>query len=88
MSSAIASLLGEIKRERLYVWGVRSGTSIIDQGLTSLAGLLISLLLARWLSAESYGAFAVIYATVLFLFGFHSVLILTLRKSPITCSHR
>ena len=76
MSSAIASLLGEIKRERLYVWGVRSGTSIIDQGLTSLAGLLISLLLARWLSAESYGAFAVIYATVLFLFGFHSVLIL------------
>ena len=76
MSWAIASLIGEIKRERLYVWGVRSGTSIIDQGLTSLAGLLISLLLARWLSAESYGAFAVIYATVLFLFGFHSVLIL------------
>ena len=76
MSWAIASLIGEIKRERLYVWGVRSGTSIIDQGLTSLAGLLISLLLARWLGGESYGAFAVIYATVLFLAGFHSVLIL------------
>jgi O-antigen/teichoic acid export membrane protein len=76
LSWAIASLIGEIKRERLYVWGVRSGTSIIDQGLTSVAGLLISLLLARWLSGESYGAFAVIYATVLFLFGFHSVLIL------------
>ena len=76
LSSAIASLIGEIKRERLHVWGVRSGTSIIDQGLTSLAGLLISLLLARWLGGESYGAFAVIYATVLFLSGFHSVLIL------------
>jgi hypothetical protein len=41
-----------------------------------MAGLLIGLLFVRWLSGESYGAFAVIYAAVMFLAGFHNVLLL------------
>lgn len=62
--------------ERVRVWGIRSSLSIIDQGLTSGAGLLLNLLLARWLSSEAYGAFSVAFATVLFLFGFSSALLL------------
>ena len=62
--------------ERVWAWGIRSSLSIIDQGLTSGAGLLVNLLLARWLRSEAYGAFAVAFATVLFLFGFSSALLL------------
>jgi O-antigen/teichoic acid export membrane protein len=58
------------------VWGFRSALSILDQGLTSGAGLLLNLLLARWLNKEAYGAFAVAFATLLFLFGFHTALLL------------
>jgi O-antigen/teichoic acid export membrane protein len=36
----------------------------------------LSFLLARWLSSEVYGAFAVAFATLLFLSGFHNVLLL------------
>jgi len=48
----------------------------VDQGLVSGAGFLLSFLLARWLSSEAYGAFAVAFATLLFLSGFHNVLLL------------
>jgi O-antigen/teichoic acid export membrane protein len=61
---------------RFRVWGIRSALSILDQGLTSGAGLVLNLLLARWLSKEAYGAFAVAFATLLFLFGFHTALLL------------
>jgi O-antigen/teichoic acid export membrane protein len=37
---------------------------------------VLNLLLARWLSKEAYGAFAVAFATLLFLFGFHTALLL------------
>lgn len=62
--------------DRFRVWGIRSALSILDQGLTSGTGLLLNLLLARWLSKEAYGAFAVAFATLLFLFGFHTALLL------------
>jgi O-antigen/teichoic acid export membrane protein len=60
----------------MWVWGIRSGLSILDQGLTSGAGFLLNLLLARWLTSEEYGAFAVAFTTILFLFGFHTALLL------------
>jgi len=48
--------------------------SLLDQGLTSGAGFLLNLFLARWLTAESYGAFAVAFATLLFVSGYHNVM--------------
>lgn len=57
------------------VWGARSALSFIDQALTSGAGLGVNLLLARWLPAGEYGAFAVAYAGCLFVSGFHNVLV-------------
>ncbi len=60
----------------LRVWGWRSALSLTDQGLTSGAGFLVNLLLARWLPQEIYGAFAVAFASYLFISGFHNVLIL------------
>jgi O-antigen/teichoic acid export membrane protein len=69
-------LTSDRTRKRFRVWGIRFAVSILDQGLTSVAGLVLNLLLARWLSKEAYGAFAVAFATLLFLFGFHTALLL------------
>src|SRR6202041_4020558 len=70
-------LLGfELSASRVRTWGIKSGLSIVDQGLVSGAGFLLSFLLARWLNSEVYGAFAVAFATLLFLTGFHNVLLL------------
>ena len=66
----------EISSEWVRRWGVSSGLSIVDQGLTSGGSFLINLLLARWLNNEIYGAFAVAFATFLFFSGFHNVLVL------------
>jgi O-antigen/teichoic acid export membrane protein len=62
--------------ERMRVWGARAAFSLADQGLFSGAGLLVNLLLARWLAPESYGAFAVAFAAFLFTYGFHNALLL------------
>src|SRR5882724_4789435 len=60
----------------LRVWGWRSGMSLVDQGLTSGAGFAVNLLLARWMTPEVYGAFAVAFTGFVFVSGFHSVLLL------------
>ena len=48
----------------------------MDQGLTSVAGFGVNLMLARWLAPELYGAFAVVFAAFIFISGFHNVLLL------------
>ena len=65
-----------ITRKKLRVWGIRSALSIIDQGLTAAVGFGVNVLLARWLSPDSYGAFAVAFAGFLFISGFFNVLLL------------
>lgn len=66
----------ELTANRVRTWGIKSGLSIVDQVLVSGAGFLLSFLLARWMTSEVYGAFAVAFATILFLSGFHNVLLL------------
>ena len=61
---------------RLRHWGLQTTLSIVDQGLTAAAGFGVNLLLARWLSAGAYGAFAVAFAGYLFVSGFHNVSLL------------
>lgn len=65
-----------IVQDRLWLWGRRSAVAIIDQGLTAAAGFIVNFLLARWLSPNNYGAFAVSFAGFLFFAGFHNVLLL------------
>jgi len=62
--------------ERLRVWGLRSALALFDQGFTSATGFGVNYLLARWLQAEIYGAFAVSFAGFLFVAGFHNVILL------------
>lgn len=48
-------------------WVTKGGLAIMDQGLISGSNFLISILLARWLAPESYGAFALAFSVFLFL---------------------
>ncbi len=61
---------------KIRAWGLKSAMSLTDQGLTSSAGFGVNILLARWMIADRYGAFALAFAGYLFLTGFHNVLLL------------
>ncbi len=90
LQAATESFSSALPGARLRAWGVRFGLAIVDQGFTSAAGFLLNLLLARWLASEAYGAFAVMFATLLFLSGFHNVLLLEPMSvfGPAGYSHR
>jgi O-antigen/teichoic acid export membrane protein len=60
----------------LRVWCAKSAYSLVDQGLTSLTGFCVNFLLARWMPAEVYGAYAIAFAAYLFVCGFHNIIIL------------
>jgi hypothetical protein len=62
--------------DKLAAWSKKSVSSFIDQGLTALTGFSVSFLLARWMSPDVYGAYAIAFAAYLFICGFHNVLIL------------
>lgn len=55
---------GESKTGR---WIARAGFALIDQGLVSGSNFVVSIVLARWLSTEQYGAFALVFAVFLLL---------------------
>jgi len=57
-------------------WGIRLSIALADPGATLSAGLLVSLLLARWLPAQQYGAFALAFALFLFLSVLQNALVL------------
>ena len=61
---------------RLRALGEKSLWSLVDQGLTALTGFCVTFLLARWLSAEIYGAYAIAFAGYLFVGGLHNVIVL------------
>jgi O-antigen/teichoic acid export membrane protein len=52
---------------RFSRWGVRGGSSILQQGMFAGAHFLTNILLARWLSPASYGAFALVYSFFLLI---------------------
>ncbi len=62
--------------ELIKKWGLKSGLAVMDQGFFSGANFLFNVLLVRWLSAETYGAFSLAFAIYLFSTSFHNALIL------------
>jgi O-antigen/teichoic acid export membrane protein len=55
---------------------MQGGLALLDQGIFAGSNFVISILLARWLSAEQYGMYAVAFAVFLFLLTFHQALLL------------
>jgi len=52
---------------RLLPWLHRGGLAVVDQALISGSNFLVSILLARWLMPEQYGAYAVAFGFFLLL---------------------
>ncbi len=57
-------------------WVGKGSLAILDQGLISGSNFLITIMLARWLVPEQYGAYALAFSIFLFASGFHSALLL------------
>jgi len=75
-SGAQPAAAGLFTGVRLRLWLTKSAFSVVDQGFTALAGFSVSFLLARWLSPETYGAYAIAFAAYLFICGFHNAIVL------------
>ena len=65
-------------------WGVRGTLSVFDQAAFAGSHFLISILFARWLSAEDYGAYALVYSFFFLAANFHNALIL--EPMSVVCS--
>jgi len=52
---------------KLLHWGSKGGLAILDQGLISGSNFMISILLARWLMPDQYGAYAVAFGIYIML---------------------
>ena len=61
---------------RTLAWLGKGALALIDQGLLSGSNFLIGILLARWLSPDNYGAYALGFSIFLFLSGFHNAFFL------------
>lgn len=63
-------------RRKVIPWAMKGGLAILDQGVFSGSNFVISILLARWMSPQQYGTYAVAFAVFLFLLNFHQALVL------------
>lgn len=61
---------------KLLRWLNRGSLAILDQGLISGSNFLVSILLARWLAPDFYGAYAVAFGILVLLTLVYSALIL------------
>jgi O-antigen/teichoic acid export membrane protein len=59
----------------LWEWMLKAGFSILDQGLISASNFGLSVALARMLSGDQYGAFALNFTIFLVISGFHNALL-------------
>jgi O-antigen/teichoic acid export membrane protein len=53
--------------QKMVHWGTKGGLAILDQGLISGSNFMISILLARWLMPDQYGAYAVAFGIYMML---------------------
>jgi len=60
----------------LFGWAGKSGLTILDQGLISGSNFMISVLLARWLTPDQYGSYAVAFGIFVLLSLIYGALVL------------
>jgi O-antigen/teichoic acid export membrane protein len=72
--------LSVLRFSRWTLWVTTGSLAVIDQGLISGSNFLIGILLARWLSPEQYGAYALAFAIFLLISFVHQALLLEPQK--------
>jgi O-antigen/teichoic acid export membrane protein len=63
-------------QRKLIPWVMKGGLAILDQGIFTGSNFVIGVMLARWLSPEEYGTYAVAFAVLLLLLMVHQALLL------------
>ena len=63
-------------RHKLIPWAMKGGLAFLDQAVFAGSNFVMSILLARWMPPEQYGAYAVAFAVFLFLMNFQQALLL------------
>jgi len=58
------------------VWVRKGALAVTDQGLMSGSNFVLSILLARWLTADQYGAYALAFSIFFFVSALHQALLL------------
>ena len=71
-----AKVIPPAPRGRKLVWLGKGSLALIDQGLLSGSNFLIAILLARWLTRDQYGAYAMGFSIFILLYGFHNAFLL------------
>jgi len=77
-AAGLSHVLGDTLAQKLLRWTTKSGLAILDQGLISGSNFAASILLARWLTPEQYGAYAVAFGVFILL----SLVYLALLMEP------
>jgi O-antigen/teichoic acid export membrane protein len=62
--------------QELIRWATKGGLAVVDQGLISGSNFLLSIVLARWMSRDEYGAYALGFVIFLLLGQLHQALLL------------
>jgi O-antigen/teichoic acid export membrane protein len=64
------------KQQKPIPWLMKGGLAMVDQGLVMGSNFVLTILLARWLSPEQYGGYALAFAALtLFLLLYQSLLL-------------
>jgi len=64
------------KRSRLVRWVTTSGLALMDQGFISGSNFMIGIVLARWLTPDAYGSYALAFSVLLLLLLVYQSLLL------------
>jgi O-antigen/teichoic acid export membrane protein len=67
---------GSLNLKTVMNWTTKGGLAIVDQGLIAGSNFLLSILLARWLDREEYGAFALGFAVFILVATLYQALLL------------
>lgn len=76
LKTRLSRLYGAMTHRRVLTWTTKGSMAIIDQGLITGSNFILSILLARWLSKEEYGAFALGFAVFLLVATLYQALLL------------
>jgi O-antigen/teichoic acid export membrane protein len=64
-----------LRLKQTLSWTTKGGFAVLDQGLFAGSNFILNILLARWLTPEEYGAFAVAFSIFLLLGALHTALL-------------
>jgi O-antigen/teichoic acid export membrane protein len=76
LPSFAPSLLDKLGLDKLRLWINKGGLALLDQGLISGSNFILSMLLARWLTPESYGVYALAFGIYVLLQLVYGALVL------------